>query len=69
MINELMIPCPHCGASVPAAKAFCTHCAEPMELEEQPSRVSRRLDAMPATATGVSLAQLMAQMEREHDGQ
>jgi predicted amidophosphoribosyltransferase len=67
MLNELTITCPHCGAGVPAAKAFCPHCSEPMESEEPPARASSRLDAMPATVIGTSLAELMAQMEREHD--
>jgi hypothetical protein len=38
-----------------------------MESEEPPARASSRLDAMPATVIGTSLAELMAQMEREHD--
>src|SRR5947209_668664 len=33
-----MIKCQHCGTFVPAEKAFCPNCSEPMEVEEGPNR-------------------------------
>lgn len=33
-----MIRCQHCGAFVPAEKAFCPNCSEPMEVEEKSNR-------------------------------
>src|SRR2546423_14603432 len=33
-----MIKCQHCGTFVPAEKAFCPNCSEPMELEEKSNR-------------------------------
>ena len=30
--------CQHCGSLVPAEKAFCPNCSEPMEPEEKPAR-------------------------------
>ena len=30
--------CQHCGSLVPAEKAFCPNCSEPMEPEETPER-------------------------------
>jgi len=33
-----MIQCQHCGAFVPAEKAFCPNCSEPMEVEEKSNR-------------------------------
>ena len=32
------IRCQHCGTFVPAEKAFCPNCSEPMEMEERPNR-------------------------------
>ena len=64
MSSELMKQCPHCGAQSPAVKAFCQTCHEPVEDEAPPKNVSRRLDTMPATVTGLSLADILAQMEK-----
>lgn len=33
-----MIKCQHCGTFVPAEKAFCPNCSEPMEVEDRPNR-------------------------------
>jgi hypothetical protein len=33
-----MIRCQNCGAFVPAEKAFCPNCSEPMEMEEKSNR-------------------------------
>ncbi len=33
-----MIKCQHCGTFVPAEKAFCPNCSEPMEVEDTPNR-------------------------------
>lgn len=33
-----MIKCQHCGTFVPAEKAFCPNCSEPMEVEDRPDR-------------------------------
>src|SRR5947199_10830783 len=33
-----MIKCQHCGTFVPAEKAFCPNCSEPMEVEEKSNR-------------------------------
>lgn len=33
-----MNKCQHCGVFVPAEKAFCPNCSEPMEAEERPNR-------------------------------
>lgn len=33
-----MNKCHHCGTFVPAEKAFCPNCSEPMEPEEAPNR-------------------------------
>src|SRR3954463_3356931 len=33
-----MIKCQNCGTFVPAEKAFCPNCSEPMEMEEKSNR-------------------------------
>src|SRR3954467_13501333 len=33
-----MIKCQNCGTFVPAEKAFCPNCSEPMEVEEKSNR-------------------------------
>src|SRR3954470_16085223 len=33
-----MIKCQNCGTYVPAEKAFCPNCSEPMEMEEKSNR-------------------------------
>lgn len=52
-----MVKCANCGAMVPAEKAFCPNCQEPMEAEEQ-RRDKRAIENMAATVVGFSLSQL-----------
>ena len=41
--------CTNCGASVPAEKAFCPNCSEPMEPEEAADRVDAMSSEMMST--------------------
>jgi predicted nucleic acid-binding Zn ribbon protein len=41
-----MIKCQNCGTLVPAEKAFCPNCSEPMEVEEKSNRNSFSSDMM-----------------------
>jgi predicted nucleic acid-binding Zn ribbon protein len=44
-----MNKCQHCGTFVPAEKAFCPNCSEPMEPEETPNRAHSFSNEMMAT--------------------
>jgi hypothetical protein len=44
-----MNKCKHCGTFVPAEKAFCPNCSEPMEPEETPNRAHSFSSDMLAT--------------------
>ena len=44
-----MNKCQHCGVFVPAEKAFCPNCSEPMEPEETPNRAHSFSSDMLAT--------------------
>jgi hypothetical protein len=41
--------CGNCGAIVPAEKAFCPNCSEPMEPEEAPNRAASMSSEMMST--------------------
>jgi hypothetical protein len=41
--------CGNCGAIVPAEKAFCPNCSEPMEPEEAPNRAASLSSEMMST--------------------
>jgi len=41
--------CGNCGAIVPAEKAFCPNCSEPMEAEETPDRADSMSSEMMST--------------------
>lgn len=41
--------CTNCGAMVPAEKAFCPNCSEPMEAEEAPNRADSMSSDMIST--------------------